>query len=628
MTWSFTQARRAAADLLAAPLGSRAIATARPRSVLGIVRSRAPTPMLLYVAARDGLVVEDDNGGWAVLRRPTAEPQAATGGYLLRTLRWLDRRWDFVMFGAPPAVALLAGIVTAHFPATRAVAVALAAGCSLWVALFLFGMLAWQLWRAVGAGPSGQAAAESLAASNWHVPLVHQPDPGQVDDLAGLLMDRLAVLVWADLQASAADLAKVGRVELTRPLVVLTSGISTPGAADAMARSVRAIPGEVAWPGTVVLAAPARLDRAPARQLTSGGFLLLYAAGLALVIAVASAFVAVSERRACAPVSCQSRPASYGAALRFLLQRLLLSDPRGLAPGTTAAVVIGWLVSVAGLMLVVVAIVAGRSAIAGNRQRLAAHDRLISGFGQAARVLILVVTRVEREAVLAAVRERVRSAPALDRSSGRTIYALGVIGGAELLLAQAAEQGTGTAGGMLITASEVISQVNPDYVVLAGICFGLRPEHGQQLGDIVVASRIQNIDPRKVSDDADRPVLYRGVHVSSSPVLLDRFTVAETTWAGQRVHFGLVLTSNTLVDSARVVGELRRDFPDAVAGEMESAGVYEAAVTADAKPDWIMVKGISDWGRAKDDDAQPLAARNAAEFIASAIASAGLRRRR
>ncbi len=93
-------------------------------------------------------------------------------------------------------------------------------------------------------------------------------------------------------------------------------------------------------------------------------------------------------------------------------------------------------------------------------------------------------------------------------------------------------------------------------------------------------------------------MIYRGVNVGCSPGLLDRFQACEPTWSGARVHVGTVLTWNTLVSSERAVGRLRRDFPDAIAGEMECAGVYEAA-TLDDKPDWIMVKAISDWGTAR-----------------------------
>ena len=137
MTWSFARARQAAADVRAAPLGSQAVATMRPRGGVGLVRSRAPLSVLLFVAARDGLVTEQDNGGYAVLQRPAASPPIRSGGYQLRLLRWLDRRWDFVLFGGPPLLGLVAGAVAAPFAATRVLGLVAAAAAALWVCAFL-----------------------------------------------------------------------------------------------------------------------------------------------------------------------------------------------------------------------------------------------------------------------------------------------------------------------------------------------------------------------------------------------------------------------------------------------------------------------------------------------------------
>jgi hypothetical protein len=135
----------------------------RPRSVVGLVRARAPLSLLLFVAARDGLVVAQDNGGYAVLQRPATSPPIRSGGYGLRLLRWLDRRWDFVLFGGPPLLLMLVAVLAAPFAATRVLGlVALAAGL-LWVFVFLAAMLAWQLrWVASMGAPSGRRAAVSL----------------------------------------------------------------------------------------------------------------------------------------------------------------------------------------------------------------------------------------------------------------------------------------------------------------------------------------------------------------------------------------------------------------------------------------------------------------------------------
>jgi hypothetical protein len=64
---------------------------------------------------------------------------------------------------------------------------------------------------------------------------------------------------------------------------------------------------------------------------------------------------------------------------------------------------------------------------------------------------------------------------------------------------------------------------------------------------------------------------------------------------------------------------------EAIAGEMEGIAVYEAAAQ-DPKPDWIMVKAISDWGHAKTDRAHAIAAGNAADLVLHVIAGGGLHR--
>lgn len=631
MGWSFGRARRAAAQIRTASLGRDAAGTVRPRSIFGIVRARAPLSLLIFAAAQDGLVVAADGGGFAVLQRPASGAAVRSSGYRLRLLRWLDRRWDFVVFCGPPAFGLVAAALTALFEATRVASLVLLVVSVLWVCVFMTSMLATQVrWIARAGVPSGTGrgrAAESLPFIHWSVPLLHQPDPARIDELLGLLTERLADLVRADLQMSAGDRVRVGRAQVTETLIVLTHGVTTEAARIAIAESLRAVQRYPAEGDVVVLAAPAPLDRVPAWPVASGSFLLLYMAALAIIVAVGALFVASSERTACAPSVCSGRPATYTLALRYLLQRLLLTDPPGLGPATTWVIIFGWFMSIAAIMIVPVAIVAARQELARNRQANAQFDETIGRVTQTARILILVVTEGERDAVLAAVNKRTGRPGVIKQGEGRTIYALGPVGGAELMLAQAGEQGTSAAAGMFVTAREAIGECRPDYVILTGICYGLRPDGGQQIGDIVVARRVQNADHRKVSDDERRQVVYRGVNVGCSTELLDRIQAGQRAWSQVAVHIGTVLSSNTLINSRRVIGQLREDFPDAIAGEMEGTGVYEA-VTLDYKPEWIIVKGISDWGYDKTKAFQELAAQNAAEFVTHVIANGALRRRR
>ena len=644
--WTLRQARTAAGRIHREPLAAQVLAAARPRSVLGLVRCRAPLAVQLCLASRDGLLAELGDG-FAVLRRPASGPPVTGGGWPLRLARRLDRHWDVVLFAGPPMALLLAGAACA--PDARAVAVATALLALLWVAAFMTAMLIGQLWSMARPGapaaptaPTGPDAPGpgrprpvhqprpaprpgSLPSQHWSVPLFHQPDAARAELLAQRLTQQMAGLIRADLQQAVSHTARIGDLDITETIVVLVQGITTEAARSALARSAWALGGDPACSGVILLASPGRLERVPARRVTGGGFLLLYLSGLGLAVAASAGFVARHEAASCLAVSCPGRPASYGTAARWLVQRLLFSDPPGVAPGTLRDAVLGWVISAASAMLVVVGMVATRQEIARNRRASRDYAERISAAAAAARVLILVVTDRERDAVLGAAHRLSGTPASTDTSGDRVVYSLGRVAGTEVMLARAGEQGAASAAGMPGTARAAIRHCRPDYVILTGICYGLRPDQGQQVGDVIVAQRVHHIDPRKVTDHPAQPVIPRGVNAGCSPRLLDRFHDGLRTWTAARAHTGTVLCSSMLVNSRTVVAQLRRDYPDAIAGEMEGIAVYEAAAQ-DPKPDWIMVKAISDWGHAKTDRAHTIAAGNAADLVLHVIASGGLRR--
>ncbi len=637
-SWTLRQARAAAGRIRREPLAAQVLAAARPRSVLGLVRCRAPLAMQLCLASRDGLLAELGDG-FAVLRRPASGPPVTGGGWPLRLARRLDRHWDVVLFAGPPVALLLAGAAVA--PDARAVAIATALLALLWVAAFMTAMLIGQLWSmarpggpaaptaptapAAPPGPDAPARAGSLPSQHWSVPLFHQPDAARAELLAQRLTQQMSGLIRADLQEAVSYTARIGHLDITETIVVLVHGITTEAARAVLARSAWALGGDPACSGVILLASPGRLERVPARRVTGGGFLLLYLSGLGLAVAASAGFVARHEAASCLPVSCPGRPASYGTAARWLVQRLLFSDPPGVAPGTLRDAVLGWVISAASATLVVVGMMATRQEIARNRRVSRDYAERVSAAAGAARVLILVVTDRERDAVLGAAHRLTGTPASTDTSGDRVLYSLGRVAGTEVMLARAGEQGAASAAGMPDTARAAIRHCRPDYVILTGICYGLRPDQGQQVGDVIVAQRVHHIDPRKVTDHPAQPVIPRGVNAGCSPRLLDRFHDGLRTWTAARAHTGTVLCSSMLVNSRTVVAQLRRDYPDAIAGEMEGIAVYEAAAQ-DPKPDWIMVKAISDWGHAKTDRAHAIAAGNAADLVLHVIAGGGLHR--
>ena len=173
------------------------------------------------------------------------------------------------------------------------------------------------------------------------------------------------------------------------------------------------------------------------------------------------------------------------------------------------------------------------------------------------------------------------------------------------------EMGIATPGGALLTVHQAIQDLQPQAIIMCGIAFGLRPDK-QQLGDILVAKQLQYYEHQKV--DLKRGQMPRGDRTTCAERLLDRFRSGDIDWQGTKTHFGLIVAGEKLINDPAFRDWLLEIEPEAIGGEMEGAGLYVAA--RDAKVDWILVKAICDWGDGnKNDAAQPLAARNAAQFV-------------
>ncbi len=227
-----------------------------------------------------------------------------------------------------------------------------------------------------------------------------------------------------------------------------------------------------------------------------------------------------------------------------------------------------------------------------------------------AKVLLLVATAVEQAVVLGMVRERTGREPVPD-FEGHPVYRLGLIGATEVVLARTGPGVTGPVSAAY-GVPELVREQRPDYVISLGICYGLRDEE-QRLGDVIVAQRLRVINVRLgVGADGGVEVRDCGEVVTAGHRLVERFMMAEPP-PGVRVEVGELLSWDVLVDLAPLREALRWRYRSALGGEMEGAGVYAAAVRAGVE--WIVVKGIADWGHGKSDDAQQRAARNAAAVV-------------
>ena len=157
--------------------------------------------------------------------------------------------------------------------------------------------------------------------------------------------------------------------------------------------------------------------------------------------------------------------------------------------------------------------------------------------------------------------------------------------------------------------SDSLADIQPNCTVMTGIAFGLKKKK-KTMGDVLVSERIIPYEVARISKDSTD---WRGESIRSGVTLLNRFENAiEWKYYGSRrkksykIHLGSVLSGEKLVDKIEFVKILETTFPKAVGGEMEGAGV--SSVSDRKGKEWIVVKGICDWGEGKDKKNQKKAA--------------------
>jgi nucleoside phosphorylase/ADP-ribose pyrophosphatase YjhB (NUDIX family) len=241
-------------------------------------------------------------------------------------------------------------------------------------------------------------------------------------------------------------------------------------------------------------------------------------------------------------------------------------------------------------------------------------------------IVILTAMNVEYRAVQAQM-----SDVTVEVHPMGTRFEVGHLAGCRIALALT---GKGNQSAAVIT-ERAAAEFAPAAVIFVGVAGALQPHLA--LGDVVVATHVYAYHGATSQDDglAARPRTWELSHrVHQIAAHLER----TGEWARElpggpslpRVHFGPVAAGEIAHYSAVSDASqwLRDHYSDAVAVEMEAAGVAQAGHLNDALPA-VMVRGISDYGdqsKSATDDAgwQPQAAANAAAFgtaLAAALAA-------
>lgn len=238
-------------------------------------------------------------------------------------------------------------------------------------------------------------------------------------------------------------------------------------------------------------------------------------------------------------------------------------------------------------------------------------------------ILIVTVTDVETQAVMAAVQSVTGRTVQAETHGDRVYQNLGILNNSQIFMA-ISEMGSQGLGAAQQTAQKAIAALRPQAVFAVGIAFGINGKK-QEIGEILVS---QQLIPYELQRVGKREIILRGDRPHSSSALINFLKSAQLTWQSPKVHFGSLLSGEKLVDNLDYRNTLKELASEAIGGEMEGAGIYTSC--QDAKVDWIVVKAICDWadGNKSQDKAkrQQQAADNAAQFVVHALQHVALPR--
>jgi 5'-methylthioadenosine/S-adenosylhomocysteine nucleosidase len=238
--------------------------------------------------------------------------------------------------------------------------------------------------------------------------------------------------------------------------------------------------------------------------------------------------------------------------------------------------------------------------------------------------MIVILTALETE--YAAVRTRLKGLSRHRHPAG-TLFEIGELHGRPDSKVATAAVGMGNLSAAALT-ERAIAEFEPSTVIFSGVAGGLRD--WLRLGDVVVATKVYAYQGGR-SEDAEflaRPRAWEiphGVDQTARSLARDEQWIRSNERRGKessvpKVWFEPIAAGDVVLNSrtSDLARQLRRNYNDAIAVEMESAGFASAGHLNERVPA-VTIRGISDLaGGAKDrTDAegwQDLAAANAAAF--------------
>jgi nucleoside phosphorylase len=208
-------------------------------------------------------------------------------------------------------------------------------------------------------------------------------------------------------------------------------------------------------------------------------------------------------------------------------------------------------------------------------------------------ILIMTATTSETEALHNFIEPLTNFSAIIKTPNDSQTYYLGKFGQYKIAHVQCG-MGSISRDASILTASNAIRLLNPKFLLMVGIAFGI-DDSKQKIGDVLVSEAILPYNSKRIGKNK---TIQRAAATNASKTILNRFKNLRT-WEyfvnetdKSELICGHILSGEELIDNKEHRDELIEAYPNAKGGEMEGAGIVSAC---DGNIQWIIVKGICDF---------------------------------
>ncbi len=156
-------------------------------------------------------------------------------------------------------------------------------------------------------------------------------------------------------------------------------------------------------------------------------------------------------------------------------------------------------------------------------------------------------------------------------------------------------------------ANSATRKWNPQFVILMGIALGVEGEVNH--GDVMISTQIADYTLGKVKN-GERAIRWEVF--PSGPSLIDSANNLKKDWSDSipKKHpanktcskfKGVIASGGDVISDDQVISSYSKNWPKLIGIEMESGGVASGVYQTPSRPEFIMIKSVSDFGKDKHD---------------------------